>query len=331
MAFLGDVLLSIPPVFEVLGNEPLVWVVRSGLRDLVKLFFPAAFVFEVKKKDGATYSALKKQLRKILWKEVYLPHTSWRSLMWVKSLSAQAVWTYATVQSSLFPFLKRERPRHWPEPLRIYQLFSHHPHFRLNLDDSEILALSRPSQQGLLPEVSNLFPRFAESLQNSNLPRRQRIVFFPGSRWGTKQWPLKHWLDLDRRMTQMGLEVYWLGSKEEGSEWSPHISKEKNLAGTMDWQHTWQFLRETRWVIAGDTGGGHLAALAGCHLLSLWGPTHLSFGYRPWGDRVWILEKKDLPCRPCHHHGPEHCPLKHHRCMHEIHVDEVIAWFKGTF
>jgi len=329
-AFLGDVLLSVPPVYEVLGSQSLVWVVRSGLGGLVKIFFPHAEIFEVKKGQGETYSKIKQQLKSYSWQGAYMAHTSLRSLLWAKSLNFPEVWTYATPLSSFFPYAKVARPRYWPEPLRIYQLFANHPQFHLNLSDSEIVQLSRPSVQGLLPAVSHLFPRFASSYGSPSASRQPRVVFFPGSRWGSKQWPLEYWLHLDQQLTRLGLEAYWLGSQEEGLLWKAYVPEPRNLAGATNWRQTWEFLRDTEWVIAGDTGGGHLAALAGCQLLSLWGPTHLSFGYRPWGDRVWVLERNNLVCRPCHHHGPEKCPLRHHRCMREIPVDEVVSWLKGT-
>jgi heptosyltransferase-2 len=30
-----------------------------------------------------------------------------------------------------------------------------------------------------------------------------------------------------------------------------------------------------------------------------------------------------LECSPCHDHGPERCPLRHHRCMGDLSVDAV--------
>ncbi|MCS6838558.1 MAG: hypothetical protein NZ480_06890, partial [Bdellovibrionaceae bacterium] len=54
------------------------------------------------------------------------------------------------------------------------------------------------------------------------------------------------------------------------------------------------------------------------------GPTHVKFGYRAWGDWVMAIALPELPCRPCHHHGPKACPLKHHQCMKGLRPDLVL-------
>ena len=52
-------------------------------------------------------------------------------------------------------------------------------------------------------------------------------------------------------------------------------------------------------------------------------PTVLDFGYRPWSNQTYIIEKVGLACRPCGKHGGHTCPIKTHDCMTHISASEV--------
>jgi ADP-heptose:LPS heptosyltransferase len=73
-------------------------------------------------------------------------------------------------------------------------------------------------------------------------------------------------------------------------------------------------------VVGGDTGLVHCARALGRPTVLLFGPTDP--GRHVLGDRERVA-RFDIECAPCHDHGPERCPLGHHRCMTELSVDEV--------
>jgi ADP-heptose:LPS heptosyltransferase len=103
------------------------------------------------------------------------------------------------------------------------------------------------------------------------------------------------------------------------------------VAGTLGWEGRWNIvnacgqlsLLQTGLVIAGashvyshDTGTMHMAAAFQRPLTAIWGSTVPEFGMYPFRapHADWQVA---LPCRPCHKHGREACPLGHFKCMEE--------------
>ncbi len=83
-------------------------------------------------------------------------------------------------------------------------------------------------------------------------------------------------------------------------------------------------LRRMTAVVAGDTGLMHLSAAVGTPTLGLYGPTSPDFGVAPYGPGHLALGL-ELDCRPCSLHGGDECPLGHHRCMHDLQPERVLA------
>ena len=69
-------------------------------------------------------------------------------------------------------------------------------------------------------------------------------------------------------------------------------------------------------MIAMDSANMHIASLVGTPVVSIWGATHPKAGFIPWrqpADR--IIQRDDLPCRPCSVYGNKPCQLGDLRCM----------------
>jgi heptosyltransferase II len=78
-------------------------------------------------------------------------------------------------------------------------------------------------------------------------------------------------------------------------------------------------------LVTNDSAPLHLATAVGTPVIALFGPTVPEFGFGPRRPGDLTLGRGELPCRPCSRHGPQVCPLKHHRCMRDLSVDAVIA------
>ena len=72
-------------------------------------------------------------------------------------------------------------------------------------------------------------------------------------------------------------------------------------------------------IITNDSGPLHLAAALAVPSVSIFGPTDPGRTVIPGATRVI---RKPIGCQPCYQ---RECPLRHHRCMAEITVDEVYA------
>jgi heptosyltransferase-2 len=82
-------------------------------------------------------------------------------------------------------------------------------------------------------------------------------------------------------------------------------------------------------LVTNDSAPLHLATAAGTPVVALFGPTVPAQGFGPRGaaDRTLGVT---LGCRPCSAHGPQACPLVHHRCMRDLPVEQVVRAVAAT-
>ncbi len=77
-------------------------------------------------------------------------------------------------------------------------------------------------------------------------------------------------------------------------------------------------VRRAALLITTDSGPRHFAAAFNIPVVTLFGPTHPA-----WSENYHPLDlhiQRQVPCGPCQQ---RRCPLRHHRCMQELTVDEV--------
>jgi ADP-heptose:LPS heptosyltransferase len=89
-------------------------------------------------------------------------------------------------------------------------------------------------------------------------------------------------------------------------------------------------LGKTKGLITTDSGPMHMGVAVRTPTLALFGPTTREFGFDPRFENCQVLQV-DLDCRPCHVHGGNTCPLKHHKCLRDISVERVLQKAKALF
>lgn len=89
-----------------------------------------------------------------------------------------------------------------------------------------------------------------------------------------------------------------------------------NACGKLSLLQTGLVIRHATGVHSHDTGTMHMAAALGRPLAVVWGSTVPQFGMYPF-RAPHVSREVFLPCRPCHKHGREACPLGHFRCMND--------------
>jgi heptosyltransferase II len=79
-------------------------------------------------------------------------------------------------------------------------------------------------------------------------------------------------------------------------------------------------VRRSALLVTTDSGPRHFAAPFDVPAVSLFGPTHIAWTrtYHPHAIHL----QQPVPCGPCQRPV---CPMKHHRCMKELHPDAVFA------
>jgi heptosyltransferase-2 len=149
------------------------------------------------------------------------------------------------------------------------------------------------------------------------------VALAPGSIWGTKRWP--GYGELTARIEGPvvvigGPDDAALAKRVEGA--AP--GRAHSAAGELSLRATAALLERARVLVTNDSAPLHLAGAVGTPVVALFGPTVPSFGFGPRGPGDRIVQQDGLECRPCSRHGPQVCPLGHHRCMNEIAVEQVL-------
>ena len=129
------------------------------------------------------------------------------------------------------------------------------------------------------------------------------ILLLPGARWDNKRWPVEHFVELARRMREIGaLQFVILGSQADralGQTIAEAIpGRCLNLAGQTSLWEMIEWVRRGRLVISNDTGPLHVAAALGKPLIALFGPTNPR-NTGPYGKLNSVLQLHSLPCVPC--------------------------------
>ena len=150
------------------------------------------------------------------------------------------------------------------------------------------------------------------------------IALAPGSIWGTKRWP--HFTGLVSEMPETRFVVVGSGDDRELAAAIVAVARGRvlDLTGRLSLLGSAELLRRCAALVANDSAPTHLASGVGTPTLTLFGPTVPAYGFGPLAPRSESLGV-ELPCRPCHAHGPMECPLGHFLCMRSLEPSRVAA------
>jgi heptosyltransferase-2 len=338
-AFLGDLCLAVPTlkrIKKLRPQSPLILICRQGLGSLMKSISEIEplvdRVFEVEKGNSRSYQEVLKEVSKLEFEWIFCPHESLRSAWFQKGLKARKKIGYAKWWNGPFFDVRLQKPTQYPEAIRQMSLLNPvdselkekiaTSDFEISNSDllSPVPGWASPLIQGLesRPEHQALLLRFQL--------KENRVVFFPGSVWETKKWTLTGFQTVAANLERLGYQVILLGSKEERELChSVRLATKEglNLAGELSLLESLHVLAGAKLALCNDSGGQHLASLTGTPTLSIFGPTVLSQGFRPWNSRALVAENSGLSCRPCGRHGHKKCPIGTHECMNGLESGRV--------
>lgn len=346
-AFLGDLLLAIPLLVWTKRLDPnrrLGLVCRKGLGATLQRLGVVDEVFEITKGESHTYKAALQKIQNFEVHFLISAHTSFRTTLFCARIRADKKITFAR-NWNFWLFQRRVQwPKYLPESLRLLSLLreesSELQGLFSNLSEPEKFYQKDESSQLLPspgwadPHIGWIEPFEKESrkvLGQWDLQDKKWVALFPGSVWATKMWTQEGYQQLGQKITSLGYKVVVMGGPDEnelGQNVASRIPDALNLCGQTSLFESLLLVRQARVVVGNDSSSSHMAALTQTPVVAVFGPTVLSFGYRPWGKETSVVEHENLNCRPCGPHGHKQCPLGHHRCMKEITADEVLKAVK---
>jgi heptosyltransferase II len=311
-AFLGDVILTIPLLVRLAERHGPVDVVTTPAAAPLIETHPAVRAvirYDKAKSDRGLrgFAALTARLRAQRYERAYLPHRSWRSALLAVAARIPRRTGFGDSPAALTYTARMARPGEVHESARL-----------LALAGAGGEALPRPTLALTVADRAG-----AESWLAERGVAEPFLALAPGSIWGTKRWP--GFPDLavalpDRVVVVGGPEDRALGeaivAAAPGRAW--------NATGELSLRQSAALIERAAVLVTNDSAPLHLASGVGTRIVALFGPTVPAFGFGPVGDADAVVELEGLACRPCSRHGPQVCPLGHHRCMKELSVERVI-------
>jgi heptosyltransferase II len=311
-AFLGDVVLTTPLLAALAAvHGPVDVVTTPAAAGLLETHPAVGTVFRYDKR-GAERGLrgvwrLSRQLRTRGYLRAYLPHRSWRSAALARLAGIGERVGFADSPAAATYTRRVVRP---PDGHEVERL----------------LALA-----GAVDEAPPVHVALtAEDVAEADRWLRARgvesgfVAIAPGSIWGTKRWPGYAELveSLDRPAVIVGGRDD-ARLAEDVMTLSP--GRAHSAAGELGLRASAALLARAAVLVTNDSAPLHLATAVGTPIVAVFGPTVPGFGFGPRGLRDRVIEHPSLGCRPCSAHGPQVCPLGHHRCMRELSVETVAA------
>jgi heptosyltransferase-2 len=318
--WLGDVVMALPAVARLdAANAGGVTVLHTGStsKRLLGLLFPRAEIVVSRRRATPSRAAT---LLRSQWGRFEVGLT-FRHATRAKLLLAMVAWHRLGSSSDggrvlLTEPVSVDRHRH--------QVFDGDPMLtRLGLPSAEP-AWRPPELKALTAEGWSALPQAVRVAD-----RAQRVGVAPTAAWGpSKRWPAERFGALAAELGARGMApVVLVGPGEEAVAARVLAGAGRPLpvvGPSLDTGGLLGVLSLLGTVVSSDTGPMHLAALAGCRVVAVFGPTDprrtapLGSGHR--------IVRHDLPCSPC---LKRRCPLKHHACLQELGVSEVVTAVTG--
>ena len=310
-AFLGDAVLTTGLLDQLAERFGPVDVVATPAAEPLFLTHPAVrrtWRYDKRGTDRGIVGLLRlaAQLRSVGYAGAYLPHRSLRTAMLARGAGIPERIGFTGSPGSWSYTRRIPRPPSGPEAERLLSLAEPPPgtparvSLGLIAEDHE-QAVDWLASRGIAPGF---------------------VALAPGSIWGTKRWP--YYAELAAALDEPvvivgGPEDRPLADTLAGGKDSVHVA-----AGALSLRASAALLARARVLVTNDSAPLHLATAVGTRVVAVFGPTVPAFGFGPRGARDRIVEHAGLDCRPCSSHGPQVCPLGHHRCMREISVAWVL-------
>jgi ADP-heptose:LPS heptosyltransferase len=156
-----------------------------------------------------------------------------------------------------------------------------------------------------------------------------------GASYRTKKLPVYKLQELCQKINH---PIILLGAREEAEEGSAIASidpvKVYNACGKFSLHESADLVRQSKVIIAHDTGLMHIAAALKKQVVAIWGSTTPSFGMVPYYGKNFLqrnpspyddVQVHKLWCRPCTKIGRNKCPQGHFKCMKKIDIDDTVV------
>lgn len=177
------------------------------------------------------------------------------------------------------------------------------------------------------PDLQDSFPEHLIPLFSK---KGKRVAILPGGAQNIlatnaqRRWPIENYVKIAEELTKQGFNILLIGSPTD--HWTiPYFEnlKTTNLIGQTELVELVSILKRVDLLITHDSGPLHLAKLANCQTIALFGPTQPSEFLGKEANIHYFWGGKSLSCRPCYN-GKHFANCNRNLCMEDIPVEDVL-------
>ena len=319
-SYLGDTILSTPVVAGLKSIYPdaEIWMMTTPAgADLVKRdpLLAGVVVFDKRSADKGLGGLLRMRGRIMAFEfdAAYSLHRSHRTAVLLRSCRIPVTVGF---EDAKFSFLYRKTCRRDPR---------HHDVIRnLSLLGGDTAVEHLDTQLRLFaPAVDEIGEEIAAQLRELE----SYVVLAPGSAWATKRWPWSHYRRLTEYLLSRNMAVVLVGAAAE-RDTADKVARGLpliNLAGKTSIGEAMYTIQSASLVVCNDSMALHLASAFQVPNVAIFCATSPQFGFGPWRNRAIVVQREDLPCKPCARHGGRNCPTGTNACMEGLSPETVIA------
>ncbi len=313
LAFLGDVVLSLPMAEYIKRKDPAAHVIFLTIpagRDIAGNcpFVDEALIFDKTGGDAGISGLLRtaRRLNQYRFKAVFSPHKLLRSRILTRLISAEYRYGFRKYTRNIF--------------------YTHRvPYLRAQHCIVRNLSLVRAYWDD--PDTSIILPRLQVQAGKTDT-----IGLAPGSVWNTKRYPEEKWAELICHPAMQEKPLRLIGGKGDAAVATRILElvngrhpRLENRVGLDTLPQSFARIAECKLLISNDSAPQHFAMAVDTPVIAVFGSTVKDFGFYPVGPHDKVVETGlKLPCRPCGAHGKKSCPIQTFDCMRSIGIAQII-------
>ena len=333
--WVGDVVMATPTMRAVRDGFPdakITAVLRPYVQDILAglPLVDATLAHDPRGKNGLSGWAFARALRQQKFDMAILLPNSFRSAWWAwLSGAKRRIGLDRSARGWLLTDRVPGASQATPHPVMDdYALLASHLGFTVTRQ-MELATTATDEQQ--LAAFWRTQPASLTGLETTEFPRY--VALNPGGAFGAaKHWPVSSFAALAAKLARDGERVLVLCGPSERNDAREivRVAQEKvggdrrfsicSLADAVpSLGLTKAAVRHAALLVTTDSGPRHFAAPFGVSVVTLFGPTHIAWSETYSGG---VHLQIPIDCGPCQQRT---CPLKHHRCMRDLSVDQVHA------
>lgn len=175
--------------------------------------------------------------------------------------------------------------------------------------------------------------KYSTPLRSLGYQQDKTIIIAPVASFAPKRWSILNYKELilkilaDEKFKDYQI-INLAGADDHFCNELNSITNERfiNLQGKTTLLRTTEYIAKSEILIGNDSGLGHIAESFGVKVISIFGPTHESLGFKPHLESSFSISKK-MWCRPCSGTGKKKCFRFKQHCLKNITPEEVFHTF----